>query len=73
MTIPQNVSVPIMGRENNPHHERAEFRTLERLKDGECGVKDCRVLMTGCGRSGTHFVAEKLIEAGKEQHTNNLV
>lgn len=43
-------------------------QSVTRLRDGECIAKDCRVLITGCGRSGTHFFAEQLAGAGISKH-----
>lgn len=43
------------------------FQTVTRLRGGECGASDCRVLITGCGRSGTHFLAEQLASAGEPE------
>lgn len=40
------------------------FHTVTTLRSGKCGALDCRVLITGCGRSGTHFLAEQLAGAG---------
>lgn len=42
----------------------AGMTSVTLLREGECTAKDCRVLMTGCGRSGTHFIAEQLADAG---------
>lgn len=44
--------------------DRRSFQTLTRLRDGQCEVSDCRVLITGCGRSGTHFLTEQFEGAG---------
>lgn len=43
------------------------FGTLTRLRHGECAASDCRVLITGCGRSGTHFLAEQLAGGGMHE------
>lgn len=42
------------------------IHTLTRLREGECTVKDCRVLITGCGRSGTHYLSRELMRAGMQ-------
>lgn len=47
----------------------SKFETLTRLRDGECRASDCRVLITGCGRSGTHFLAEQFERAGASLYT----
>lgn len=31
--------------------------SVVKVRDGRCETSDCRLLVTGCGRSGTHFVA----------------
>lgn len=44
------------------------FGTLTQLRHGdECSASDCRVLITGCGRSGTHFLTEQLAGAGMSE------
>ena len=44
--------------------DRRSFRTLTWLREGQCEVSDCRVLITGSGRSGTHFLTEQFQGAG---------
>ena len=44
--------------------DRRTSETLTRLRGGQCEVSDCRVLISGCGRSGTHFLAEQFGNAG---------
>lgn len=55
-----------VGDEGRPSGDGsvAGTNSVTRLREGECTAKDCRVLMTGCGRSGTHFIAEQLADAG---------
>lgn len=58
-TVPTGVDTGDVTSSNS-----GSFRTLTRVNDGACLKKDCRMLVTGCGRSGTHFVAEILSQAG---------
>ena len=53
------------GRGESSRGANLRFQTVTPIRDGECHAADCRVLITGCGRSGTHFLAEQLAAAGE--------
>lgn len=73
------ISTETEHKKEDEHNEEDERRvsdafhqSVTRLRDDECIAKDCRVLMTGCGRSGTHFVAEQLANAGTSKRVLRL-
>ncbi|CAM9312950.1 unnamed protein product [Discosporangium mesarthrocarpum] len=51
-------------RNGNLGNDHGTYRTLTVVREGSCVSRDCRVLITGCGRSGTHFVAEQFMSSG---------
>lgn len=62
--IAENVAGNLKNDSENLKEISKTLVDLTPLKGTKCFKKDCRVLITGCGRSGTHFLAQQLADAG---------